>query len=109
MDIDYAAGRIAYDHADAMIAFVEENEEPIEILKVDESAEAMQRARMAAMRAGRNDELVEQSLAELGRAAREGNNVIPAMLDCARSYCTLFEIRHVLEEVWGAYREPVFF
>jgi len=31
------------------------------------------------------------------------------MLDCARSYCTLFEIRHVMESVYGAYREPVFF
>jgi methylmalonyl-CoA mutase N-terminal domain/subunit len=34
---------------------------------------------------------------------------MPAMLDCARAYCTLFEIRHALEEVYGAYREPVFF
>jgi len=31
------------------------------------------------------------------------------MLDCARAYCTLFEIRHALEGVYGAYREPVFF
>ena len=40
---------------------------------------------------------------------RVDDNVIPAMLDCARAYCTLFEIRHALEEVYGAYREPVFF
>jgi len=31
------------------------------------------------------------------------------MLDCARVYATLYEIRHALERVWGAYREPVFF
>jgi methylmalonyl-CoA mutase N-terminal domain/subunit len=31
------------------------------------------------------------------------------MLDCARSYCTLYEIRQVLERVYGAYHEPVFF
>jgi methylmalonyl-CoA mutase N-terminal domain/subunit len=31
------------------------------------------------------------------------------MLECARSSCTLFEIREVLERVYGAYREPVFF
>jgi methylmalonyl-CoA mutase N-terminal domain/subunit len=30
-------------------------------------------------------------------------------LDCARAYCTLYEIRHALEAVFGAYREPVFF
>jgi len=31
------------------------------------------------------------------------------MLDCARADCTLYEIRHALERVYGAYREPVFF
>jgi methylmalonyl-CoA mutase N-terminal domain/subunit len=31
------------------------------------------------------------------------------MLDCARAYCTLYEIREALERVYGAYREPVFF
>jgi methylmalonyl-CoA mutase N-terminal domain/subunit len=90
-------------------AFVEDDEPPIEILKIDESAERQQRERMAAMRARRDDALVAQRLAALGAAAREGRNVIPAMLDCARAYCTLFEIRHELETVWGAYREPVFF
>jgi methylmalonyl-CoA mutase N-terminal domain/subunit len=52
---------------------------------------------------------VERSLAELARAAQEDRNVIPAMLDCARAYATLFEIRDALERVYGAYREPVFF
>ncbi len=28
---------------------------------------------------------------------------------CARAYCTLYEIRAALEDVFGAYREPVFF
>jgi methylmalonyl-CoA mutase N-terminal domain/subunit len=31
------------------------------------------------------------------------------MLDCARAYCTLYEIRHTLERIYGSYREPVFF
>ncbi len=90
-------------------AFVEEDEPPIEILKIDESAERLQRQRMAEMRATRDDALVAERLQLLQHAAREGRNVIPAMLDCARVYCTLFEIRHELESVWGAYREPVFF
>lgn len=41
--------------------------------------------------------------------ARSGGNLIPPMLDCARAYCTLYEIREALERVYGAYREPVFF
>jgi methylmalonyl-CoA mutase N-terminal domain/subunit len=90
-------------------AFAEESSEPLDILKVDEEAERIQRARMATMRTGRDVALVESRLAALGLAARSETNVIPAMLDCARAYCTLFEIRHVLEEAWGTYREPVFF
>ncbi|HEX6615242.1 MAG TPA: methylmalonyl-CoA mutase family protein [Gemmatimonadales bacterium] len=89
--------------------FVEEAEAPVEILKVGDAAEQTQRERLARVRAERDQALVERRLDELRRAARNDQNIIPAMLDCARAYCTLFEIRHVLEETYGSYREPVFF
>jgi methylmalonyl-CoA mutase, N-terminal domain len=89
--------------------FVEEAEAPVEILKVGDAAEETQRARLARVRATRDARRVEGRLAELRRAAAEDRNIIPAMLDCARAYCTLYEIRHVLEEIYGSYREPVFF
>jgi methylmalonyl-CoA mutase N-terminal domain/subunit len=89
--------------------FVEEAEAPVEILKVGDAAERTQRARIAAMRARRDDALVAQRLEALRQAAADDRNIIPAMLDCARAYCTLYEIRHVLEEIYGSYREPVFF
>jgi methylmalonyl-CoA mutase N-terminal domain/subunit len=89
--------------------FVEEAEAPVEILKVGDEAERIQRGRMARMRAQRDQSLVAARLDALRRAAAEDRNIIPAMLDCARAYCTLYEIRHVLEEIYGSYREPVFF
>jgi methylmalonyl-CoA mutase, N-terminal domain len=89
--------------------FVEEAEAPVEILKVGDEAERTQRERMARMRARRDQGLVTEKLEALRRAAAEDRNIIPAMLDCARAYCTLYEIRHVLEEIYGSYREPVFF
>jgi methylmalonyl-CoA mutase N-terminal domain/subunit len=89
--------------------FVEEAEAPVEILKVGDQAERTQRERLARLRATRDATLVTQRLEALRRAAAEDRNIIPAMLDCARAYCTLFEIRHVLEETYGSYREPVFF
>src|SRR4051812_29869051 len=89
--------------------FVEEAEAPVEILKVGDEAERIQRERMTRMRAGRDRGLVTEKLEALRRAAAEDRNIIPAMLDCARAYCTLYEIRHVLEEIYGSYREPVFF
>ncbi len=89
--------------------FVEEAEAPVEILKVGDAAEQTQRERLARVRAERDQALVECRLEELRRAARNDQNIIPAILDCARAYCTLYEIRHVLEETYGSYREPVFF
>jgi methylmalonyl-CoA mutase N-terminal domain/subunit len=89
--------------------FVEEAEAPVEILKVGDAAERTQRERITALRARRDDGLVAQRLEALRQAAHDDRNIIPAMLDCARAYCTLYEIRHVLEEIYGSYREPVFF
>jgi methylmalonyl-CoA mutase N-terminal domain/subunit len=89
--------------------FVEEAEGPVEILKVGDEAERTQRQRMLRLRASRDPSLVAQRLEALRAAAAEDRNIIPAMLDCARAYCTLYEIRHVLEEIYGSYREPVFF
>jgi methylmalonyl-CoA mutase, N-terminal domain len=89
--------------------FVEEAEAPMQLLKVGDRAERTQRDRLARLRATRDTALVSRRLEALRSAADEDRNIIPAMLDCARSYCTLFEIRHVLEETYGSYREPVFF
>ncbi len=89
--------------------FVEEAEAPVEILKVGDAAERTQRERLSRLRDCRDAGLVRERLAALRSAAAEDRNVIPAMLDAARAYCTLYEIRHVLEEIYGNYREPIFF
>jgi methylmalonyl-CoA mutase N-terminal domain/subunit len=89
--------------------FVEDEEPPVGILKVGDAAEQTQRERLARLRAGRDAAAVAERLAALRSAAAEDRNIIPAMLDCARAYCTLYEIRHVLEDIYGNYREPVFF
>ena len=88
-----------------------EGSENIEIdtLKIDASVEERQRQRMADLRASRDDATVQRTLGELTGACRDGGNVVPAILDCARADCTLFEIRHAMEEVFGSYKEPVFF
>ena len=90
-------------------SFLEEAEAPIEILKIGEEADRLQRGRLGALRASRDAAQVARSLDALAAAAQEDRNVIPAMLDCARAYCTLYEIRHTLERIYGSYREPVFF
>jgi len=89
--------------------FIDSDGEELEILKVSEEPEATQRTRLAGLRSRRDAARVDRALGALRAAAERDENVIPPMLDCARAYCTLYEIRHALEEVYGAYREPVFF
>ncbi len=90
--------------------FTNENEEiTIPLLKVGMDAEREQRAQMATMRQTRDNAAVARNLDALRTAARGSDNLLPLILDCARSYATLYEIRAALEDVFGAYREPVFF
>jgi methylmalonyl-CoA mutase, N-terminal domain len=81
----------------------------IDTLRIDPSVEARQRERMGRLRAERDADAVQRTLSALTEAARSGENLVPRILDCARAYCTLYEIRFAMEEVFGAYREPVFF
>jgi methylmalonyl-CoA mutase N-terminal domain/subunit len=87
----------------------EEPELTIPILRIGQQAEDEQRVKMAALRASRDNARCMQNLEALRAAARGTENVVPHILECARSYCTLYEIRAALEDVFGAYREPVFF
>jgi len=89
----------------------EEGSEKIEIdtLKIDPEVERRQVAKMADMRARRDDEAVASTLTALTEACRTDENVVPRILECARAYCTLYEIRAAMEEVFGSYKEPVFF
>jgi methylmalonyl-CoA mutase, N-terminal domain len=87
----------------------EEAELAIPLLRVGEEADREQRVRMRRMRETRDDDLVARRLDALRTAARGTENLMPYILDCARAYCTLYEIRRAMEDVFGAYREPVFF
>ncbi len=88
---------------------VDEPEVTIPLLRIGKEAEREQTARMKKLRSRRDKDLVERRLEALTDAARRNQNVIPPMLDCARAYATLYEIREALERVYGAYKEPVFF
>jgi len=87
----------------------EEDALTIPLLKIGEQTEREQRARMKQMRATRDNDLVRRRLDALRAAAKTTENLVPHILDCARAYATLYEIRAAMEDVFGAYREPVFF
>ena len=86
-------------------AFRNEDEEPIEILKIDETVARGQVERLRAVRAERDGARAGATLAALERTTREGANVMPAVIDAVKAYATLGEISDVLRKVHGVYRE----
>jgi methylmalonyl-CoA mutase N-terminal domain/subunit len=86
-------------------AFVQEDDPPIEILYIDESAAGTQLARLDRLRKTRDSDRVRRSLDALRSAAQNGRNVMPAIMDAVRTYATLGEMCDALRDVWGEYEE----
>jgi methylmalonyl-CoA mutase N-terminal domain/subunit len=86
-------------------AYVEENEAPHPILYIDDTAAGAQMARLADVKARRDDARVTQCLEALREAARGSANTMYPLLDCVRAYATVGEMCNALREVWGEYEE----
>ena len=85
--------------------FTEQEEHPIDILQIDETAERGQVEKLARLRARRDEKRVKEALAALRKAAAGEDNTIPAMLDAVRAYATTGEICAALRDVFGAWQE----
>jgi methylmalonyl-CoA mutase N-terminal domain/subunit len=88
----------------------QDDDVPLEILRIDPALEGKQIGRVQAVRARRDAGAVEAALAALRQtAAREGDNLMPGLLDAARAHATEGEIIGALQDVFGSYTEsPVF-
>jgi methylmalonyl-CoA mutase N-terminal domain/subunit len=91
-------------------AYRHEDDGQIPTLRIDPALERKQIDRVTAVRARRDSQAVERELVRLREeAAKDGENLMPHLLDAARAHCTEGEIVRALQEVWGDYREtPVF-
>ena len=74
------------------------------LLRVDSTVADHQIEKLHKMKAGRDNVLVKQRLEALRAAAATDVNLMPAILDCARVYCTEGEICNELRAVFGEYR-----
>src|SRR5579862_9767119 len=73
-------------------AFVEQNEDPIELLQIDESSQSHQLAKLAKLKSERDNQTVRKTLDALKRVAEAQENTMPFILDAVRAYATLGEI-----------------
>jgi methylmalonyl-CoA mutase N-terminal domain/subunit len=87
-----------------------EEEQPIEILRIDPALEQKQIERVRAVRGGRDAAAAEAALARLKEdAAHDDRNLMEPIMAASRAYVTMGEMCEALREVWGTWREtPVF-
>ncbi len=79
--------------------------EPPKPFRVDPEMEQRQIERVRELRASRSAEEVSTALANLEKAARGTENLLPRILDCCRALATVGEISDTLRKVFGEYRE----
>jgi methylmalonyl-CoA mutase, N-terminal domain len=87
-----------------------DEEQELEILKIDPTLERKQIDRVQALRAKRDPSAAEQALARLREdAAHEDRNLMEPIMAAARADVTMGEMCDALRDVWGVWREtPVF-
>lgn len=88
--------------------YVMKEEPPIEVLRIPPEVERKQVARVRERKAARNPETVRRALDAVRRAAREGSNLMPPILDAVKQEVTVGEISDVFREVFGVYQDPAY-
>jgi methylmalonyl-CoA mutase N-terminal domain/subunit len=85
--------------------YVQADETRPEILRIGDDVERAQIENVARLKRERDAARLAAALDALRRAADEGTNLLPPMLDCVRAYGTVQEISQALVPVFGTYRE----
>jgi len=85
--------------------FKVDEEEPIEILRIDPKLESEQVARVEEVRRKRDQARCSAALTQLRKAANGTDNLMPYILEAVRAYATEGEIMNTMVEVFGTYTE----
>src|SRR3954447_6157775 len=85
------------------------DEEPPEVegYEPDEKGRRRQLERLAEVKRTRSTADVRSTLSALEKAAaRDDDNLMPLLVDCAKAYCTVGEMVRVLKQQWGEFQQP---
>jgi methylmalonyl-CoA mutase N-terminal domain/subunit len=84
-------------------------EAPIELLKIDERVESEQLNRLREVKRARDNRKVAQTLNNLRMACKNGQNIMPYVIEAVKEYATEQEICDVYRDVFGEYQDPGFY
>ncbi len=87
--------------------FAQETELEISTQRIDESLERKQVERVRALRMRRDPKRWQAAIEGVSDIARNGSNLMPAILEAVESRCTVGEIAGAMRGVFGEYQETV--
>ena len=101
--------QLAVDSGTAIVVgvnrFADGNGAAIETLRIDPDVERRQVERVRAVRAGRSADAHRSALASIADAARDGSNLVPAIIAAVETRATVGEIADAMRVVFGEYAE----
>jgi methylmalonyl-CoA mutase N-terminal domain/subunit len=86
--------------------YIVPEERPMEILKIKPEVERRQIERVRKVKRERDQAAAREHLGRVHAAARNGDNLMPHLIEAVKAYCTLGEISDIYREVFGVYRDP---
>jgi len=79
---------------------------PIDVFRYPEGIEETQKKKVTKLRKRRDNHKVKRALSSLMEACRNGENIVPYCVECARVRCTEGELFKVFKEAYGMWRPP---
>jgi methylmalonyl-CoA mutase N-terminal domain/subunit len=81
----------------------EDHPQKLELTHIDEAGGKIQIDKLKKVKSERNNDVVKKDLDALKKAAEGTDNMLPYILKCVESYCSIGEISNTLRGVWGEY------
>jgi len=82
---------------------------PIMIWRMKQEIEERQLRRLREVKQTRNNQKVKEHLNQIRMASKNGENLIPDIINAVREYATIQEICDVWRDVFGRYSDPGYF
>ena len=89
--------------------YQKDNEEiDIPILEIGSETELKQKKSLVDIKSKRDSDLVKNKLKNLLDASKNGDNLLPHIIECTKVYCTLGEMVDTMKKVFGDWQENAF-
>ncbi len=89
--------------------YQKDNEEiDIPILEIGSETELKQKKSLVDIKSKRDNDLVKNKLKNLLDASKNGDNLLPHIIECTKVYCTLGEMVDTMKKVFGDWQENAF-